>query len=182
MSPFKFVWLSIAYPDMDVYLRAFETHGKRMSLGTFYGVGQIIERYLAVWVWDILKVYATRTLEAGRGPVRMFRLRNVRSSKHSVSGFSIPDGPGLHRHPWRQSLFRASLPENPVKNRMLRASNIPAQVTSGQAPGLLPAGYRKFSVSKLPANKTCTFFSIKFQDYTILAILVENWCWLKKIT
>ena len=44
----------------------------------------------------------------------MFRLRDIRSSRHSVCQLSMPDGPGLHRHPWRQPLFRASVPENPV--------------------------------------------------------------------
>ena len=64
-------------------------------------------------VIQFLNFAATRTLEPSRGPVLMFRLRDVRSSRHSVYQFSIPDGPGLHRRPWRQSLFRASMPENP---------------------------------------------------------------------
>ena len=44
----------------------------------------------------------------------MFRLRDVRSSRHSAYRFSMPDGPEIDRHPWRNLLCRASVPENPV--------------------------------------------------------------------
>ena len=61
----------------------------------------------------------------------------------------MPDGSGINRHPWRNPLFRASLPENPVRKAECQEllTSLRSHIWTGLPPvsGCFSKAFRYFS-------------------------------------